>query len=457
MALDPDHGESQHNLGKVLHKLGLADEAMARFRLAIAAGKGFLPRTAIATLIPGSPTATNATILDERRTWASVHLPPRDDTRSFPSPKPGRRIRIGYLSSFFEAKNWMKPVWAVVRNHDRTRFDLHLFSDAPLEQCRECYDPHPRDRFHDISALSNWEAAEQIERAELDVLVDLNGYSRVERLAVVALRPAPVVVGWFGLYATSGMAAYDYLIGDDRVIPVAEEAYCVETVLRVPGCYLTFDVSYATPDVADPPMLSAGQITFGSLASQYKITPPVVEAWSRILRRLPRARLFVKNKSLGSRANQDFLARRFEDAGVERSRLTLEGGAPHLEYLRAYDRADIVLDTFPYNGGTTTSEALWQGAPVLAFVGDRWASRQSASLLEAAGLGEFVARDVDDYVARAVGWGADQDAARRLTDLRRGMRERLRAASICDTAAFTASLERLYAHAIARESEQRPV
>jgi protein O-GlcNAc transferase len=450
VSIAPDHGESQHNLGKAFHKLGLTDEAISRFHTTISLGKGFLPRTAIASIIPGSPGANNLAILETRRDWSKTHLPPADRNKTFPNvPIRGRRLRVGYLSSFFQCRNWMKPVWGLLNQHDREQVEVHLFSDAPEAECLDCYRKHPADCFHDISGLSNQAAAEWIERSGLDILVDLNAYSRVDRLAVVALRPAPIVAGWFNHFATSGMDSFDYLIGDDEVIPREEEEFYTEKIVRIPGCYLTFGVQYAVPDVVDPPLLSAGVLTFGSLASQYKITPPVVDAWSYILRRSSGTRLFLKNSTLGSEANRNFLARRFEECGVPRHRITMEGPAEHFDFLAAYGRMDVALDTFPYNGGTTTSEAIWQGVPVLAFHGDRWAARQSSSILRSAGLHEFVAENVDDYIERAVALAESHDHARRLAELRRGMRSRLAGASICDTAAFARNMEHLYACLVA--------
>jgi protein O-GlcNAc transferase len=450
VSIAPDHGESQHNMGKVFHKLGLTDEAIDRFRAAISMGKGFLPRTAIASIIPGSPGASNLAILEARRDWSKTHLPPADRTKTFPYvPIRGRRLRVGYLSSFFQCRNWMKPVWGLLNRHDREQVEIHLFSDAPEAECLDCYIKHPADCFHDISGLSNQAAAERIKRSCLDILVDLNAYSRVDRLAVVALRPAPIVAGWFNHFATSGMDSFDYLIGDDEVIPRDEERFYTERIIRIPGCYLTFEVLYAVPDVVDPPLLSAGILTFGSLASQYKITPPVVEAWSRILRCSSDTRLFLKNSSLGSAANRNFLARRFEECGVPRHRITMEGPAEHFDYLAAYGCMDVALDTFPYNGGTTTSEAIWQGVPVFAFRGDRWAARQSSSILHSAGLHEFVAENVDDYIERAIALAESHDRAHRLTELRRGMRSRLAGAYICNTATFARNMEQLYARLVA--------
>ena len=441
-ALAPENGAAHHNAGTAAFNLGLIDEALSRFRTSLAAKDSFLPRTAIATLIPGSPAANHAAVLAARRDWFETHLP------ATPARSPGvrggdHRLRVGYLSSFFQSQNWMKPVWGLINAHDRQDIDLHLFGDCAADRCVG-YTPHERDTFHDISALSNRDAAARIEEAAIDILVDLNGFSRVTRLAVAAQRPAPIQVAWFNLYATSGMTCFDYLIGDDQVVGPDEESSYTETIVRVPGSCLTFRVSYPVPDVADPPALTARYVTFGCLASQYKITPRVVETWARILRRSPRAKLLLKNAALAHGANREHLADRFSRHGVTIDQLVFEGPAEHCDFLAAYSRIDVALDTFPYNGGTTTSEALWQGVPVLAFRGDRWASRTSASILVAAGLDEWVARDADEYVERAVGLAGDPQSPERLVKARREMRQRLLASSVCDTAGFAREMEAIY-------------
>jgi predicted O-linked N-acetylglucosamine transferase (SPINDLY family) len=445
VALAPNHAQSQHNLGKALYKLGLTDESIERFRTAIALGEGFLPRTAIVTAIPGSPSADHQAVLDARRDWAQTHLPPVDAAKKFVrEPSGGRPLRIGYLSSFFQSRNWMKPVWGLVNHHDRQRFQVFLFSDAPESACGGGYSRHATDQFHDISGLSNVAAAERIEACNLDILVDLNAYSRVSRLAVLALKPAPIQVAWFNMYATSGMACYDYLIGDEHVVLPEEEQYYTENVLRLPCCYLTFEILYPVPDVADPPVRTVGNLTFGCLASQYKITPQVVETWSEILNRSPGARLFLKNSTLGNEANREFLLRRFAQYGVPPERVETEGPSEHYQFLAAYDRIDVALDTFPYNGGTTTSEALWQGVPVLTFRGDRWAARQSTSILSAGGLEEFIAADREDYVERAVALARASNTPGRLTELRRNMRSQLAKSPLGHTAALATNMEAIY-------------
>jgi protein O-GlcNAc transferase len=436
-ALQPQHAGVRQNLGKAQYRLGLLGDAVANFRAALAVNDAALHRSALATAIPGDPLATHADVLAARRAFALNDLPsPHFLFSSERSPGP---LRVGYLSSFFESANWMKPVWGLVNAHDRADFAVHLISDAREAECAASgYRPDPRDTFVEIRGLDNDEAADRIAAAELDLLVDLNGYSALGRLPVVACRPARAVAAWFNHFATSGMTAYDCLIGDSVVVHPDEEIDYTEKIERVSGTYLTFDVAYAVPPVEQAPARRNGHITFGCFASQYKLTPQVVRAWAAILDGAPEAELLVKNRAMQAECNRVSLLQRFTEHGVDPARITLEPGAPHYEYLASYSRVDVALDPFPYNGGTTTSEALWQGVPVLCFDGDRWAARQGASLLHAAGLDELVAHDEADYVARGIQLG------RGFADERMSMRARLADSSMMDTTSFARELESIY-------------
>jgi predicted O-linked N-acetylglucosamine transferase (SPINDLY family) len=447
VALCPEHGPGQHNLGKELFDLGRIDAALDAFRRAAGLLKPNLaPLGMIATAIPGSPRADNRAVLDARRAWAAACFPAAAARPAFPRPPAAAdgRLRLGYASAFFSHRNWMKPVWGLVGNHDRGRFEIHLFSDGPAPPADHGCRNDPRDRFHDTTGLCNADAARLVAAQGIDVLVDLNAYSRPERLGVFALRPAPVQVAWFNGFATSGLDCFDALIGDPHVIPAAEEEFYTEPVVRVPGCYLTFEVAYPVPDAAPPPCVSRGSLTFGCLAPQYKITEQVIETWATILRGSPASRLVLKSVVLRSPGDRGFVRDAFGRLGVAPERLELDGPAEHFEFLGKYAAIDVALDTFPYNGGTTTMEALWQGVPVLTFAGDRWASRISASLVHNAGLSEFVAADLAGYVARALELANDPATPARLAELRRTMRDRLRQAPVCDVRTFARAMEQAY-------------
>jgi protein O-GlcNAc transferase len=441
LELEPEWHEARHNLGRALFKLGQVEEALAMFRRATSRSDPELPLGAIALLVPGDPASDNRAVLEARATWAERFLHPRGATGTRRAGAAGRPLRVGYVSAFFAHRNWMKPVWALINRHDRGRFEIHLFSDAPVSRIRHGYRAHPQDRFHDSSGLSNSALAERVEAEGIDLLIDLNGYSAMERLPMIALHPAPVVAGWFNFYATTGISSYDYLIGDERVIPREEESCYCEKIVRAPGSYLTFEVTYPVPPVVDPPCLASGSVTFGSLAPLYKITGQAVGVWSGILQRVPGSSLLIRNRELGSEGARGFVRSLFEHHGVAPARLRLEGPAEHYQFLETYGAIDIALDTFPYNGGTTTTEAIWQGVPVVAFSGDRWVSRTSASILRAGGLGELVGESLEDYVETSVRLAQTPE---RLLDFRRNMRARLAASPVCDTATFARNMEKIF-------------
>jgi protein O-GlcNAc transferase len=431
----PDAGLPNHSLAEALYQLGHVDAAIDHFQRA---ARAEIPRLAEVA----------------RQDWATLEANkiPSYVRRQVVRPAKGRKLRIGYLSAFFGERNWMKPVWALINCHDRARFEVHMFSDGGNPSAAGGYRDHPDDNIHVIRGVANERVDQTIADAGIDILVDLNGYSFQSRLPLLMRRPAPVIVGWFNMFATTGIAAVDWLVGDTAVIPASEEPYYVERIHRLPNTYLAFEVLYPVPEVAPPPSLthgaSAGHITFGCLGSQYKLTDTVLAAWARILNGAPAARLFIKNRALEDTSTRADLLDRLARQGVEAARVTLEGHAEHFDFLRAYEQIDIALDTFPYNGGTTTTEALWQGVPVLAFNGDRWAARTSRSLLLAAGLQDWVLPDAEGYVQHAIALAADPTTPARLATLRGELRDRLRAAPACDSVGMCSAMEAFYQLAV---------
>jgi protein O-GlcNAc transferase len=450
IALDPAHAASHHNLGQALFNLGQTDGAIEQYRTSIALGGGGLSETMLAMTIAVSPSADPQTILATRKRWAREHLPEpmwnrkRGSVGSATGGGRERKLRVGYVSAFFDHPNWMKPVWALVNRHDRDRFELCLYSDGKPRHVPEGYRSDARDQWRWTAEMSNVEMARLIADDELDLLVDLNGYSRLPRMAAIALRPAPVQIAWFNMFATSGTTAFDYLIGDETVVNSAETSDFSERIIRLPGCYLTFEVTYPVPDVAPSPFQTNGRFTFGSLASLYKITPQVVETWARIVHESRESRLLLRNSGFRSAGNRQWFHDQFARHGIDPSRLSFQGPTDHFSFLRTYDEIDLSLDTFPYNGGTTTTEALWQGVPVVAIHGDRWTSRVSSSLLTNAGLPDFVAADAEGYAKIAIAGANDSTARDRLAESRLSLRNRLRQSSVCDADGFAKRMEAIY-------------
>lgn len=429
-----------HNLGKAWHELGETDKALSLMLKSFELGNELSTLSTIALLAPHAKSCDHEdvkkyrTTLGERLKEAEGN--PADSTSQINKKE---RINIGYVSAFFHRRNWMKPVWALLNNHNREKFNIHLFADGPPDEINTTggYVSHQADKIYDTRKLNNRELAKLIEDCEIDVLIDLNSYSAISRLGLWAAKPAPVTIGWFNLYATSGMPGIDWLIGDEVVIKPEEEEFYTEKIVRLRQSYLTFQVGYDTPDVEIP---DNDIFTFGCLGSGYKITPEVREAWIKILRETENTQLIIRNKILDEEAYKLWFLEFFIQAGINPERIILLGSAEHKEFIQTYGKIDLALDTFPYNGGTTTMESLWQGVPVVCFDGDRWVSRTSATLLHSTNLDEFIGESEEDYVEIAKKWSRQRD---KLKKLRTKMRTNLENSKVCDGKGLAKDFERI--------------
>lgn len=445
LVLDEENVTTRFNLAGSLYQMGDITAAVDHFELLARRHDHLNAWCNLATIIPGDPRASNQRILDVRREFSErlvASEPDRESSECTGSLADGR-LRVGYVSAYFGSENYMKPVWELLRSHDRDQFEVYLFADDVSEDDLKWFVESDNDRIHVTTGLPNRKVVDLIRSQQLDVLVDLNAYSVPLRLPIYLSRLAPIVAAWFNMYATSGLPGIDWIIGDEFVIPPDEEPAYTEHVARLPQSYLSFDVAYEAPSIVPPPCIENGYVTFGSLISQYKITPEVYAAWAAILKECGEAQCILANRSFSSESNREYVLNKFETLGVDRTRIQCLGPAGHVEFLEYYNRIDIALDAFPYNGGTTTTEAIWQGVPTLAFHGDRWASRTSRTLLMNSHLGEFVADSVDDYIAKAVAWGQAPSTPDRLSELRNTMRNELRQQPVCDTKAMVGAMERL--------------
>jgi protein O-GlcNAc transferase len=461
VALKAGDSDARMYLARSLFQMGYVDEAIDEYQAVAKTARPDLRRKAlgrIATIIPGSPTRGNAEVVKSRVEWARQEAQFERRTAKMPmrvrlrrrAHLRGEKIRVGYVSAFFGSRNWMKPVWAFINEHDRSSFELHLFWDVENPSAAKGYRRDARDSIHKIHGLPNAEAAQRIRNAGIDILVDLNGYSFQTRLGMFMRKPAAVQFAVFCMYATTGIRAYDCVVSDLAALPAAEERFCTERVLRVSGSYLAFRVQYPVPRVVPPPCIANGFVTFGCLAPQYKITDEVIAAWAQILMRAPSSRLILKSTCLAKESNRAAVLARFARFGVGSERVMLERPAEHFAFLNTYGRIDIALDTFPYNGGTTTMESLWQGVPVLTFNGDRWASRTSRTLVLAAGPEEWDVASREDYVERAIALAISPETPTTLAALRSGMRARLMGSAACDSKSLCRELERYYRKAVRR-------
>jgi predicted O-linked N-acetylglucosamine transferase (SPINDLY family) len=275
----------------------------------------------------------------------------------------------------------------------------------------------------------------------IDILVDLCGHTAYQRLPAFALKPAPLQMTWLGFPTTVGLPAIDFRISSPEVDPPGHEHYNTEGVLRLPGSYFCFRPGPA-PGVGPLPAGTDGPVTFGSYNALPKISDRTVALWAAVLHAVPGSRLALKNRSLDDPRVQERVRRAFGDAGIPAGRLEFVVWAPSGDtHLEGYNRIDIALDTFPYNGATTTCEALWMGVPVVSLCGETHASRMGRSILAATGLSELVAETDEDFVAIAADLARNRT---RLADLRANLRTRLQPSPLLAEGNFTRGLEALY-------------
>ncbi len=316
----------------------------------------------------------------------------------------GERIRIGYVSAdFWDDHATMKLLKAVLMAHDKTRFDVTLFCHTKSALAARDHDIRARwGRIVEIGDLTDDEAAHVIRQENIDILVDLKGHTLESRVSIFNRAAAPVQVGWLGFPGTTVNVDLDYIIGDPCVLPDSSKAHYYEKYCRLPETYQPNDPyerarprAMSRKDVGLP----EDAFVFASFNANRKISLQTVNLWIDILRQTPGSLLWVLCDRADARTN---LLAKFKSAGIDTKRIVICGKFAYQNHVDRVPLADLGLDTYPYNGHTTTSEQLWAGLPVLSFKGTNFASRVSESLLNAIGVPELVATGPEDYVKEAV-------------------------------------------------------
>lgn len=446
IALKPGHAEAHNNLGVALMEHGLIEEATGWLRRALELDPGY-SRAYSNLLLCGQyaelqkPEENYAAHCGYARLFETPLQAVRKAHAN--SPDPERRLKIGYVSADFRQHSvayFIEPVFA---HHDKSCFEVYCYYSQRRRDAVTTRLEGYADHWLDCAAWPDEELEQRIRDDGIDILVDLAGHTAGNRLPLFARKPAPVQVTYLGYPDTTGLAAMDYRLTDEHADPKgAADRFHAEKLLRLPDTFLCYRPFGQAPEVAALPFDRTGQVTFGSFNSLAKV-PPMIGVWARILLALPEARLVIKAGNLqgGDEIRQRILAQ-FAAQGVAAERLVLPGREPSTgQHLAWYGEVDIALDSYPYNGTTTTCEALWMGVPVVTLSGERHVSMVGASLLQNAGLPELIARHADEYADIALNLAC---APERLRLLRQNLRQRMLASPLLDEKRFTANLENTY-------------
>ena len=459
--IDPNYAPAHCSLGGLSLAHGNYDEAAAHYRAALARAPDYREaRSNLMMAMNYNPRFTAEEIFAESRRWDAIHAVPRS-ARIGPlhnRPDRERRLRVGYVSPDFHTHPVSFFVEPLLTSHDRGSVEVFCYADVPRPDQITLRLQALSDVWRFTVGVTDAELADQIREDRIDVLVDLAGHTANNRLLAFAERPAPVQVTWLGYGATTGLTEMDYRLTDAVVDPVEEAGeFFSETLVRLPHAFFCYAPPAEAPEVAPLPALSNGHVTFGTFNNPSKIGPEVIEVWARVLRKTPGSRFLLKSQTLANaKARQRYLDL-FSAHGIGAERLDLlPSTVKHSEYLGTYERIDIALDPFPYNGGNTSLEAAWMGVPIIALRGDRCVSRMGASVLTQLGLTDLVAENPEAYVEIATDLASD---LARLTDLRRELRPRMAASPLCDAKTFAREVEAAYRHMWRRwcDGESRPL
>lgn len=457
VAREPARADGHHMLGFALAYQAQIEPALAAFRMA-------------QTLEPASTTVLSnmlfASLYSDARSPAALLELHLEITRVLPAAAPPRHrprlassaprpLRVGYLSPDLRSHPVAVFFEPILTHHACDAFDIFCYSTTNAPDGVTARLMARATHWRDCAGLPDAKIAAQIAADGIDVLIDLAGYTAQNRCAVLRAKPAPVQALYIGYPGSSCLPEVDWLIADEHLIPPAHEAFYTERIARVDSTFWCFQPPADAPPVSPLPLLARGRLTFGSYNAYQKITDSTVALWAAVLRAVPEARLLLKALQFADPVVRARAAARFVAAGIDASRIEIRPPVAHAQALAAYANLDIALDPTPYNGATTSCEALWMGVPVLSLCGDRFSARMGYSILQAVGLPGFAADSPAALVDRAVALAADPVG---LAALRAGLRPRMAAARICDAQAGARALERVIARmwAVYEASAEEP-
>jgi protein O-GlcNAc transferase len=431
-----------NNLGSVLVQAGRTEEAAVFFRKALEIDPGLnIAHINLIFVMVLLESARPEEVYAEHVAWAKIHADPllAQAKPHGNSRDPERRLRIGYLSADFREHALSYFIEPALAQHDGAAFEVYCYHSGRIVDDVTRRLAQYADHWHEIIDLDDEQAAELIRSEGIDILVDLSGHLRDNRLLVCARKPAPIQLTYLAYPNTTGMRAMDYRITDAVCDPPgATERYYRETLIRLPRCMWCYQPRADMPAVAPSPAQKTGRVTFASMNGANKVTERMLSLWARILGEVPDSRLVLTTVPEQGRARiRDALTQ----AGIDETRISMHDRLPTKDFWALYAGIDILLDTFPMNGGTTTCEALWLGVPVVTRSGNIFQSRAGLSILRSMGLDELVAGSDAEYVRIAVALAQDGE---RLAALRAGLRERMRASPLTDARGYARDLEAAY-------------
>lgn len=442
LQLRPDYATVHHDLGRLCVEEGRLTEAAQHYRNALKIKLEPDTQTNLLYLLHYLPDTEPEQHFLEHRRWSEwfeqplrkAWRPHRNDA------SPGRRLRIGYVSPDLRDHAVASFIEPVLKLHRRGDFETFCYANvkAPDENTRRLQ--LLAGQWRDIYGWNPEKAAELVRQDGIDILVDLAGHTTDNALLVFAHKPAPVQATWIGYPNTTGLEAMDYRLTDSISDPLGQtDRWHSERLIRLPETFSCYCPPAESPAVGPLPALTNGHVTFGSFNNFRKVSEPALAVWARLLREMPTARLLMKSQGLGNPKTAQRLRDHLIRAGVGGERIELHSaGQSKQQHLEFYNRVDLCLDPFPYNGTTTTCDAFWMGVPVVTLAGRTHVARVGLSLVSHLGFPEWGVATPDDFAAKCRQLTSDLDG---LANLRLRLRDHMRQSPLCDAPRFINHLE----------------
>ena len=440
LAINPHYVDAYFNLGNLFRETGQIEDAQINYQQALALNPSYcdVQSGLLFTLSYSNAGATPYSLELAQAYGRTIAQQVNKRFTAWLCEIKPKRLRVGIVSGDLHAHPVGFFLESVLRAIDPAQVELIAYpavqkTDELTERIRPLF-----SAWKPIHEQNDADAASLIHADKLHILLDLSGHTSHNRLPVFAYKPAPVQATWLGYFATTGVAEMDYLLADVVGVPQQQHEQFTEQVWYLPNTRLCFTPPAEIAEVGPLPALDKGYLTFGCFQRIAKISNEVLRVWSRILTDKPNARLRMACAQLSDAVLAAHFAQRIEAQGIDLKRVDLHGAISRAEYLAAHADVDMILDTFPYPGGTTTCEALWMGVPTLTLMGDTLLARQGASLLTAAGLSDWIASSETDYVKKAVKFASDLPT---LATLRAGLRQQALASPLFDAPRFARNFE----------------
>ncbi len=438
IAIRPTHADAIANLGNTLRDCGRLDESIEWCGKATTLTSESWPAEAVIYSLHFHPGYDGRQILAEHRKWNETYARPliRPAISHVNNRDPHRKLRIGYVSPDFRTHCQSNFTIPLLSHHDRVNFEVVCYSSVSMPDALTARIRNQTDAWRDIPTLNDEQAAEMITRDRIDILVDLTMHMDKSRLLAFARKPAPIQVTWLAYPGTTGLATMDYRLSDPHLDPPGKhDDFYSEKTVRLPDTFWCYDPLTHEIPINDLPASANGFITFGCLNNFCKITGVTLDLWAKALIAIPKSRLIVLTP--GGSTRQRFVAA-LQSRGIDGARIEAIDRLPREAYLAAYNRFDLCLDTFPYNGHTTTLDSLWMGVPPITMSGETAVSRGGLSLLSNVGLADFIASSPAEFVdvtKRAV------TDLPRLATIRGTLRQRMQRSALMDGSRFAKNVE----------------